>query len=325
MSKGTWEFFWMNNNINVKEVGSSNIFRLFWPVTTLIYWLGASLLHLEISKIIVSPVSTSLGPIEIQLGTPADYSCHFAWGLLILGTFFVLFTAVKGKARLWTIVYWIMWGAALYGANRLLVFSPNEYAHYPQYALLAVLLVSWRDPHREKWPIGNLIFWGTALGVADELMQYFFICPSYGDYLDFNDFLLNELGIVAGLLLVYGFKEQGATIKPLLPMYKTRAFKTIIISFAIVSLLILTDHLKITPPEKIPPGGFFAVNGRTTLYLERKPGITGNWNHLADRKAYYVLSPATGLILLFSLGFLFASFDPRVLKRIGRGRPMCLT
>lgn len=152
------------------------------------------------------------------------------------------------------------------------------------------------------------------MGVADELMQYFFICPSYGDYLDFNDFLLNELGIVAGLLLVYGFKEQGATIKPLLPIYKTRAFKTIIVSFAIVSLLILTDRLKITPPEKIPPGGIFAVNGRTTLYLERKPGITGAWNHLANGSAYYILSPVAGLILLFSLGVLFASFDPRVLR-----------
>jgi len=279
--EGIWRFFWMNDGVKVKGFAGNGIFRLFWPVATLLYWLGASLLHLEISKIIVSPVSTPLGAF-----TPANYSSHFAWVLLILAAFFVLLTAVKGKARLRTIGYWIMWGAALYGANRLLVFSPNEYVHYPQYAILAVLLVAWRDPHREKWPIGNLIFWGTALGVADELIQYLFVCPSYGDYLDFNDFLLNELGIVAGLLLVYGFREQRATIKPLLPIYKTRAFKTIIISFAIISLLILTDRLRITPPEKIPPGGFFAVNGKTTLYLERIPGITGAWNHLGDGKAY---------------------------------------
>ena len=310
MLKGIWEFFWMNDSIHVKRFAKNGVFRLFWPVTTLLYWLGASLLHLEISKIIVSPVSTPLGTF-----IPADYSSIFAWVLLILGALYVLLMAVKGKARLRAIVYWIMWGAALYGANRFLVFSPNEYVHYPQYALLAVLLVAWRDPHREKWPIGNLIFWGTALGIADELIQYLFICPSYGDYLDFNDFLLNELGIVAGLLLVYGFKEQEATIKPLLPIYKTRAFKTIIISFAMVSLLILTDRLKITPPEKIPPGGIFAVNGRTTLYLERKPGITGAWNHLGDGRTYYVLSPAAGLIWLFALGFLFASFDPRVLSK----------
>jgi len=308
--KGIWEFFWMNDSIHVKGFTKNGVFRLFWPVTTLLYWLASSLLHLEISKIIVSPLSTPLGVF-----TPAAYSRHFAWGLLILGTLLILLSAVRGKARLRTIVYWIVWGAAVYGANRLLVFSPNEYVHYPQYALLAVFLVAWRDPTLEKWPIGNLIFWGTALGVADELIQYLFICPSYGDYLDFNDFLLNELGIVAGLLLVYGFREQRATIKPLLPIYKTRAFKIIIISFAIVSLLILTDRLKITPPEKIPPGGFFAVNGRTTFYLERIPGITGAWNHLGDGSAYYVLSPAAGLILLFALGFLFASFDPRVLRR----------
>ena len=302
----------MNDSIHVKGFAKNGVFRWLWPVTTLLYWLGTSLLHLEISKIIVSPVSTPLWKF-----TPANYSSHFAWGLLVLGASFMLLTAVRGKARLRTLIYWIMWGAALYGANRLLVFSPNEYVHYPQYALLAVLLVTWRDPHREKWPIGNLIFWGTTLGIADELIQYFFICPSYGDYLDFNDFLLNKLGIAAGLLLVYGFKKQEATIKPLLPMYKTRAFKTIIISFAIVSLLILTDRLKITPPEKIPPGGFFSVNGRTTLYLERIPGITGTWNHLPDGRAYYALSPVAGLVFLFALGFLFASFDPRVLKRIG--------
>lgn len=321
MFKGTWRFFWMNDGVKVKGFAGNGIFRFFWPVTALVFWLATSLLHLEISKIIVSPVSTPLGAF-----TPANYSCHFAWTLLILGALFVLLTAVKGKARLRTAVYWIMWGIAVYGANRLLVFSPNEYVHYPQYALLAVMLVIWRDPHREKWPIGNLIFWGTALGIADELMQYFFICPTYGDYLDFNDFLLNELGIVAGLLLVYGFREQSAKIEPLWPIYKTWAFKTIIIGFAMVSVLILTDRLKITPPEKLPPGGIIDINGRTTIYLERKPGITGTWNHLSDEKAYYVLSPAAGLSLLFALGFLFASFDPRVLKQIVcRGRPVCLS
>jgi len=317
--KGIWRFFWMNEGLKVKGFVDNGIFRLFLPVTTLCYWLGASLLHLEISKIIVSPVYTPLGAF-----TPAHYSRHFAWILLIVCALIVFLTAINGKARLRTAVYWIMWGAAVYGANRLLVCSPNEYVHYPQYAILAVLLVIWRDPHREKWPIGNLIFWGTALGVADELMQYFFICPSYGDYLDFNDFLLNQLGIVAGLLLVYGFREQGVKIDPLLSIHKTRAFKAIIISFAIVSVLMLSDRLKITPPGKIPPGGIFTVNHRTTIYIERKPGITGTWNHFADGRAYYVLSPTAGLSLLFALGFLFASFDPRVLKQIGcRGRRVC--
>lgn len=310
----------MNDGVQVEWFRDNGNLRLFWPVMTMVYWLATSLLHLEISKSIVSPVSTPLGAF-----TPAHYSSHFAWALLILGAFYVLWTAVKGEARIRTAVYWMIWGAAVYGANRLLVFTPNEYMHYPQYAFLAVLLVIWRDPHREKWPIGNLIFWGTALGVADELMQYFFICPSYGDYLDFNDFLLNELGIVAGLLLVYGFRKQSEKIEPLRPIYKTGAFKTIMMVFIMVAGLILWDRLRITPPEKIPPGGIFEVNNRKTIYLERKPGITGNWNRLSDGRAYYVLSPGAGLSLLLAVGVLFASFDPQVLERIGfRGRPVCL-
>ncbi|MCF8130070.1 MAG: hypothetical protein K9N10_16290 [Deltaproteobacteria bacterium] len=305
----------MNEGRIVNDPAKNSILRSFWPVIILLYWLGASLLHLEFSKIIISPLSTPLGTF-----TPANFSFRLAWGLMVLTALFVLFRAIRGQARLRTLVYWIIWGAALYGTNRFLVFSPNEYAHYPQYALLAVMLVLWRDPHRDKWPIGNLIFWGTALGIIDEMMQYLFVCPSYGEYLDFNDFLLNELGVVAGLLLVYGFKTQMATISPLLSVYKTRAFKTIIISFVIVLVLISTGHLKMRPPRNIPPGGIFTVKHKTTLYLERTPGITGAWNNVGNGRVYYVLSPAAGLSLLFALGLLFSSFDPRVLNLAIRGK-----
>jgi hypothetical protein len=300
----------MNDPRSTGNIETKGTRRFLWPVAIGVYWLMTSLLHLEFSLIIISPIATPLGPF-----TPANYSTYLAWGLLILGASFVLFECAKGEARLRTLFYWSLWGGAVYLTNRFLVLSPNEYAHYPQYALLAVLLALWRDPGKEKWPVGSLIFWGTALGVVDEVMQYLFVCPSYGDYLDFNDFLLNELGIVAGLLLVYGFKVQKKSLKPLPPIYKTRAFKTVIITFAVLLALILTDRLKMTPPRKVPPGGFLRANGRTTLFVERKPGIMGSWNRLGDGRVHYVLSPAAGLFLLFMLGFLFASFDPRMLKR----------
>jgi hypothetical protein len=162
----------MNEGRIVKDFAENSILRSFWPVITLVYWLGASLLHLEFSKIIISPLSTPYGTF-----TPANFSSRLAWVLMFLTALFVLFRAIRGQARLRTLVYWIIWGAALYGSNRLLIFSPNEYAHYPQYALLAVLLVRWRDPHRDEWPVGNLIFWGTALGIVDEVIQYLFVCP----------------------------------------------------------------------------------------------------------------------------------------------------
>ncbi len=55
----------------------------------------------------------------------------------------------------------------------------------------------------------------SRLAAALLILCALFVCPSYGEYLDFNDFLLNEPGIVGELLLVYGFKEQKAAIKPL--------------------------------------------------------------------------------------------------------------
>ncbi len=297
----------MNEVKAVKDFGNNTFYGFLWPFVIIVYWLSTSLLHLEFSKIIIAPVSTPLGEF-----TPSHFSFHLGWALLILLAFFVFFQAISGKTRLRTLFYWTLWGAALYGTNRYLVFSTNEYAHYPQYALLAVLLVCWRDPRRDKWPIGNLIFWGTALGIIDEVIQYLFVCPSYGDYLDFNDFLLNELGIVAGLFLAYGFRIQPAAIKPLTPIYKTRAFKCLILSSAFILLLVLAGRLKISPPQNIPPGGIFAVQGTKALYIERRPGITGAWNHAGGNRVYYVLSPSAGLSLLLVLGLVFSSFDPRV-------------
>lgn len=300
----------MNKQSSRKKSVSILLHRAFWPAVTAAYALSASLLHLELSKIIIAPVKTPVGSF-----TPADYSRHLALFLVILTALYALFGLVKGKARIRTITYWVLWAGAACAANRFLLFSPNEYAHYPQYALMAILLVLCLDPGLLKWPVGTIIFWGTTIGIADELLQYLFICPSYGNYLDFNDFLLNQLGVAAGLLLVYGFREQKTDIGPLLPFYKTWGFRTVVVVLAAVLVFALWDRLKITPPKNIPPGGFYETNGKTRFFLERKPGIMGAWNRLPDGRAYYVLSPAQGTFLLFAAGFVFASFDPRCLRR----------
>jgi hypothetical protein len=58
--------------------------------------------------------------------------------------------------------------------------------------------------------------------------------------------------------LVYGFKDQPATVKPLSPLYKTRAFKTIIISIESILILIFTDRLKMRlPSEHTARGDFY--------------------------------------------------------------------
>lgn len=79
-------------------------------------------------------------------------------------------------------------------SDRLFLFKPIEYIHYPQYAIIAILLTLCLDPQREKFLVGRILFWTTILGIVDEMNQYFFLCSSYGDYLDFNDFFSELAG-----------------------------------------------------------------------------------------------------------------------------------
>ena len=54
--------------------------------------------------------------------------------------------------------------------------------------------------------VGKVLFWATLLGMVDEVQQYVWIASSYGEYLDFNDFVSNVLGAAAGVLIYYGFE-----------------------------------------------------------------------------------------------------------------------
>ena len=248
--------------------------------------------------------------------TPSDHSSTLGWVGLTAVVLIVLLRARKGQHHLRTFVYWFLLLTVIFAANRILLFSPNEYVHYPQYAILVILMWLSIDPDRTRWPFGRILFWGTFMGIIDEVNQYLFVCPSYGDYLDFNDFFLNQLGIVTGLLLVYGFHAPKNQDRPTLPLFKSVEFKLVAVCFAILILLHVAGRLYVTPPKEVPPGGIALVNGKKTVYLERKPGIMGNWNKVSAENVYYVLAPGSGLFLLLITGLIFSTYDPRFSRRL---------
>lgn len=287
-------------------------FRLALALVTMGYWLATCLLHLEISIIIVSPMSTPLGTI-----TPSEYSSAVGWVVLLGAAVLIALQAKNGQSRGRTLLYWLLWLTAVYFANKTLVFSPNEYIHYPQYAILTILMVLCLDPKRTLFPFGRILFWATLMGILDEMNQYFFLCPSYGEYIDFNDFFLNELGAVAGLLLAYGFRRPVTNARALVPVHKTMEFRLVTGCVAILLILHLGGRLNITPTNEIPPGGIAQEGGKRVVYLERKPGIMGTWQNASSGGAYYVLSPISGLILMLVTGSVFLLFDPRVFRQVG--------
>jgi hypothetical protein len=86
--------------------------------------------------------------------------------------------------------------AASVAAHRLLLVANVELIHFPQYAILtALLLATGMDP---------LYAWGlaTGLGVLDETYQHLVIYAGrQGTYLDFNDMILNTLGVCWAMVL----------------------------------------------------------------------------------------------------------------------------
>lgn len=285
--------------------------RLWWALLAVTYWMATSLLHLKLSKLIVSPLPTPIGNF-----TPSDYSSASGWVGLMPLVLIVFLRARKGQHHLRTFVYWVLLLAVIFAANRILLFSPNEYVHYPQYAILVILMWLSIDLDRTRWPFGRILFWGTFMGIINEVNQYLFVCSSYGDYLDFNDFFLNQLGVVTGLLLVYGFHAPKNQDGPTLPLFRSVEFKLVAVCFVILILLHAAGRLYVTPPKEVPPGGIALVNGKGTVYIERKPGIMGNWNKVSVEKEYYVLAPASGLFLLLITGLIFSTYDPRFSSRL---------
>jgi len=285
--------------------------RLWLALLSVTFWVTMSLLHLKLSKLIVSPLPTPFGNF-----TPSDYSSASGWVGLTALVLIVFLQARRGQHHLRTFVYWFLLLAVIFAANRILLVSPNEYVHYPQYAILVILMWLSIDPDRTRWPFGRILFWATFMGIIDEVNQYLFVCPSYGDYLDFNDFFLNQLGVVTGLLLVYGFHAPKNQDRPTLSLFKSVEFRLVAVCFVILILLHAAGRLYVTPPKAVPPGGIALVNGKRAIYIERKPGIMGNWNKVSEENVYYVLAPASGLFLLLITGLIFSTYDPRFSRRL---------
>ena len=275
------------------------------------YYLASTLLHLYISNLLfVNPITTPFGSFQVS-----DYMGTFGKTTLFLLALYLAFRCLKGTFRLVTISYWGIWLVTVLVTSRFLLFHPNEYIHYPQYAILAVLLALCIDSDRSKVPWARILFWTTFMGVLDEMNQYFFLCKTHGGYLDFNDMLMNLQGAQSGLLLLYGFSQlshQRVIASTPLHIFKSILFSCEGIVFFIILCLscffVFTGNLHLTAPHKIPPGGILTINGNLTIFLERLPLMMGSWNQTPMGRLYYILTPLEGVAAFIMSGLLYSSF-----------------
>ncbi|MEK6643488.1 MAG: VanZ family protein [Planctomycetota bacterium] len=92
----------------------------------------------------------------------------------------------------------ILWLVLSAGAYRWLFYTIAEVIHFPQYAVLAVLLFAVTGSH------ARTMFGVILLAILDEAYQYWFIYnPRFPSLLDFNDVLFDALGGAAACLLLH--------------------------------------------------------------------------------------------------------------------------
>jgi hypothetical protein len=258
----------------------------------------------------VNPIITPFGAVRVS--DHMETILFIGIGLVAVVS---LLQSLRETRRKLTVVYWLLWFVTMLLARKYLLFHPNEYIHYPQYGILAILLALCIDQKQTQVPWGRILFWTTLMGVLDEINQYFYLCPTHGDYLDVNDMFFNLQGAQAGLLFYYGFRKlpkwgviASSLIEHIRSFICSREFKIAGVFLIGILLLIGTGTVQSTTDREIPPGGIAYVNDRITIFLERKPRMMGFCIKRPREGQYYVLRPSEGVALLVITGWLFYSF-----------------
>jgi len=277
------------------------------------FWLLSSLLHLKFSLFLVNPLATPWGDIILKhYALEAGYilvSCF-----LIYLIWLILIAQKTPKAQLsnlfsrqaFSLIYiWIIWLVVIIFINLYLLATPIENIHFVQYALIAVLILK-AFPHSR---IDVVIFWTTLAGIIDEFMQYLWITAHYSMYLDFNDFLLNLMGAIAGVLFFISL--NGASLNTMNSrslLINKHYYPEVILSILIVLCVILfyyLGYIQLTAPHLIAEGGIEIVNQKSRLFIERAPDTLGHWEKAFNGGKYYILAAQEGIIVLLLTAIIF--------------------
>jgi len=164
-----------------------------------------------------------------------------------------------------------------------------EVIHYPQYAILSILLF----PLIKNF--NSTLIWTTIAGAVDEGYQYFYLAPNDTGYYDFNDVITDLIGASFGLLFLRSFDISNASKTS---FWKSSAFYGLLVMTIVVMLLIALKVLSIYPDTE-------------AMYQMVIQNPSGFWSKIHPNVTYHVVRPSEGLLITIFL-WLFYS-------RIGHG------
>ena len=176
-------------------------------IIAIIYWAFCSQYHVVVTEILTDWVETPYGRF-----LPKEYVYQFAAFLVILVIIFVVYRFIKGTRKTATLLYWLFVFISIILSYRYLITVPIEIVHYPQYAILSILLAISLDPKKDKFFVIRILLIATLLGIVDETYLYLYLTKKSSDYLDFNDFFLNIIKIIPAIEPIKNPKKRPAII-----------------------------------------------------------------------------------------------------------------
>lgn len=268
-------------------------------------WLASALLH--------RPVSDLLDGYPVQYVTYAMYAAALAFAV------WLCVRLRSGERPLRTAAAWGLLAGAVVVCHFTLVTIGVEVIHYPQYALVAVLFAHALDAERENRLVLEVLLIATALSAADEALQYLFFMRGQ-TYFDFNDLLLNQIGVLAGLLLYYGLPAPRRTERRR-PLLRWLLVGCIGIGIGVATAL-ASDVLRVRPDGDFA-GSAVSTDGGLRVYLQLETRAHAAWRRSRSGGSYYVLG-AFGWLASFLATTMIACLVERTWPvrrmRVGRQR-----
>lgn len=218
--------------------------------------------------------------------------------VIVAGVFSFLFLRQliqnEGRRIFKVILLVFTFGALLLHAKYLFVVNV-EMIHFVEFAILAFLLY----PISRRF--GFTMFLATIGAYIDEWYQYIILYPDRESYFDFNDTLMDQLGMGLALLMIYNYGLKSPWKPNIKEWITSPGMIVVFVIMAVSSVLFLTDV--IVPYQSQATDVTWLV-----LNEANNPGAFFK-EFLTSGRYYHVLTPWEGFFLNFLLIAIYSLMD----------------
>jgi hypothetical protein len=272
--------------------------KIFLSALTVVYGLSVLLLHDFFVQISIRLMNHFSLPLYNKLVR----NVFLFVGLIFAGA--CLWKSLQNKRYVLLIFFMVFLVLLLLHAAFL--FEMNvEIIHAVEYGILGVLF----------YRLCSNAGWSVALSLPfmllDEWIQYSFLYKNYNQYYEFNDLVLNVLGIGIFVLFIKIFEEPRKEVSTAL--WKRKEFLFILLIFSVFIILVA--------------GCVFAVHqnvacSNTVFVLSKINFPESFWHiHFFTGAKYHILSPVWGAIIMFLLCTGICLFDYPFYSMTANGSP----